>query len=94
MTPDEEREYGARVDDIRESMLDSLRAGDDFGDVLSQALGQAATRLGSVEALVESRPGSREADLVRRLAVQYAQTPDSPFADPDLTNVRRIGRPR
>ena len=65
-----------RVDQLRDAVLESVRAGDDFGDVLSAALGAAASTLGSVEALVEGRPGSWEADHVRQLAVQYADTQD------------------
>lgn len=76
MNHDELREFDARVSDIREAIIDSVRAGDDLGDVLSLALGQAANRMRSIEALVAGRPGSWEADLIRRLAVQYADTPD------------------
>lgn len=79
MNDDELREYEARVSDIREAIIDSVRAGDDLGEVLSVALGQAANRLGSRAALVAGRPGSWEADHVLRLAAPHAQTLDNPF---------------
>lgn len=72
MTADEEREATARIVDLVEDLVDVVRAGDDLGDVLSCALGQAADRVGGVEALVAGRPGSWEADHVRQLAEQYA----------------------
>lgn len=74
MTPDESREYDARVSDITEAIVDSVRAGDDLGDVLSYALGMVANRVGGIERML-SRPGSWEADHVRRLAEQYVTHP-------------------
>lgn len=71
------REIQEHVAAISAAILDSVRAGDDLGDVLSAALGSAADELGSVEALVAGRPGSWEAEHVRALAMQYADTPDS-----------------
>lgn len=71
MTPDEMREFDARVSDIAEAIVDSVRAGDDLGDVLSQALGTAAVRIGSLRGLTRARPGSWESHLVHRLAAQY-----------------------
>ena len=72
MTSPEERAALHRVQAIEDAVVAAVQAGDDLGDVLSLALGQAADRLGGYEALVAGRPGSWEADLVRRLAHQYA----------------------
>jgi hypothetical protein len=52
-----------------------VAAGADLGDVLARALGIAADRAGSVEALVATRPLSFEANFVRRLARLHATVP-------------------
>jgi hypothetical protein len=64
-----------RAQRIAEEIEASLAAGEDLGDVLARALGWAADRAGSVEALVASRPHSFEADFVRRLALRHATVP-------------------
>jgi len=60
---------------IAEQIEASVAAGEDLGDVLARALGLAADRAGSVEALVARRPHSFEADFVRRLALRHATVP-------------------
>lgn len=75
MTAADDREYAARVSDITEAIVDSVRAGDDLGDVLSYALGMVANRVGGIERMLARRPGSWEADHVRRLAEQYVTHP-------------------
>jgi hypothetical protein len=49
-------------------MVEARRKGEDLGEILVCALHAAAERLGDVEALVAGRPGSWEADIVRRMA--------------------------
>lgn len=73
MSPDR-RPWDGRSAAVTAAVVASVRAGDDLGDLLSHALGTAARELGSVEALVATRPGSWEADHVRQLARQYADT--------------------
>ena len=63
-----------RIERLTTLIVEIVQDGDDLGDALSAALGAAANELGSVEALVEGRPGSWEADHVRQLAVPYATT--------------------
>lgn len=75
MTPDEIREYQARVSDITEAIVDSVRAGDDVAGVLALALGTVANRVGGIEVVLARRPGSWEADLLRKLAEQYVTHP-------------------
>lgn len=65
-----------RVEALADAIVASVRAGDDFGDTLSLALGKAADRVGGVRALVAGRPGSWEAQDVLHLAAPYANTPD------------------
>lgn len=68
----ESSEAQARLLDLIEDITDVVRAGDDLGDVLSAALGVVANRVGGIEDLVAGRPGSWEAEHVRRLAEPYA----------------------
>jgi hypothetical protein len=49
-------------------MIEARRAGQDLGEILAASLHAAAETLGDVEALVAGRPGSWEADIVRRMA--------------------------
>lgn len=50
-----------------EATTEAARTEHDFGGWLAAVLATAAARLGSSDALVAGRPGSWEADLVRRL---------------------------
>ena len=49
-------------------MVEARRAKLDLGEIIAAALHAAAETLGNVEALVAGRPGSWEADIVRRMA--------------------------
>jgi hypothetical protein len=64
-----------RARQLADVLVASVNAGEDLGDVLARALGLAADRLGSVEALVARRPLSYEADFVRQLALRHASVP-------------------
>jgi hypothetical protein len=57
-----------RIKAMTAIMVKARRAKLDLGEILVCALHAAASQLGSVEALVAGRPGSWEADIVRRLA--------------------------
>lgn len=50
------------------TMIEVRRASLDLGEILAAPLHAAASTLGDVEALVAGRPGSWEADIVRRMA--------------------------
>lgn len=50
-------------------LVEARKAHEDVGELLAAALQRAANQLGDVEALVAGRPGSWEADIVRRLAI-------------------------
>jgi hypothetical protein len=69
-----------RARQLADVIVASVAAGEDLGDVLARALGLAADRTGSVEALVARRPLSAEADFVRRLASRHATVPARPPA--------------
>jgi hypothetical protein len=70
-----------RAHAIAAAIVKAVSEGDDLGDSLSLALGTAADELGSIEALVQGRPGSWEANHVRLLAVQYASVDGGLMAD-------------
>jgi len=57
-----------RIKAMTAIMVEARRAKLDLGELLVCALHAAASQLSSVEALVAGRPGSWEADIVRRLA--------------------------
>lgn len=50
-------------------MVEARRAHEDVGEIIAVSLGAAAEKLGDVEDLVRGRPGSWEAEIVRRMAV-------------------------
>jgi hypothetical protein len=75
-------ERDRRAGQLAEVIEACVAAGEDLGDVLARALGIAADRAGSVEALVARRPLSFEADFVRRLAQRHATV--QPRAQRDL----------
>jgi len=58
-----------RIDAMSALMVQVRKAQQDIGEVLVASLADAAKELGSVEALVHGRPGSWEADIVRRMAL-------------------------
>jgi hypothetical protein len=57
-----------RIAKISAIMIEARRANADLGESLAASLHAAAETLGDVEALVAGRPGSWEADIVRRMA--------------------------
>jgi len=75
----EAAERDQRAQQLADVIEATIAAGEDLGDVLARALGLAADRAGSVEALVARRPRSFEADFVRRLALRYASVPPGPL---------------
>ena len=65
---------------IADEFVTAAHRGDDLGAILSHALVEAARTLGSVTALVSGHPGSRESDLLLRLA-QEALAHPTPVAE-------------
>ena len=57
-----------RIKAMTAIMVEARRENLDLGEILVAALHTAADTLGDVEALVAGRPGSWEADIVRRMA--------------------------
>ena len=60
-----------REEDLKQitaTMVEARKANQDLGVILSLALAQAARELGDVEELVCGRPGSWEADIIRKMA--------------------------
>ena len=57
-----------RISKMANVMIEARRANEDIGEVLVASLHDAAEKLNNVEALVAGRPGSWEADIVRRMA--------------------------
>lgn len=57
-----------RIKAMANIMVQARQANEDIGEVLVASLHNASEKLGNVEALVVGRPGSWEADIVRRMA--------------------------
>ncbi len=57
-----------RITTMANVMVQARRANEDIGELLAASLHAAARQLGNVEHLVAGRPGSWEADIVRRMA--------------------------
>lgn len=57
-----------RITAMANVMIEARRANEDLGELLAASLHAAARQLGGVEDLVVGRPGSWEADIVRRMA--------------------------
>jgi hypothetical protein len=70
---------------MAEIMVKARRAHQDLGEILVCSLHAAADALGDVEQLVAGRPGSWEADIVRRLA-------SAPMGSEDVKRYARYTR--
>ncbi len=57
-----------RITAMTAIMIEARRAKLDLGEIIAASLHAAAETLGNVEDLVAGRPGSWEADIVRRMA--------------------------
>lgn len=57
-----------RISKMASIMVEARHTNEDIGEVLVASLHDAAEKLGNVESLVAGRPGSWEADIVRRMA--------------------------
>lgn len=57
-----------RIAEMAKVMVAARRANEDIGELLAASLHAAAKELGNIESLVTGRPGSWEADIVRRMA--------------------------
>lgn len=57
-----------RIGVMAANMAQAAQAKEDVGDLVAASLYDAATKLGDVEKLVAGRPGSWEADIVRKMA--------------------------
>src|SRR5579863_1402233 len=57
-----------RITAMAQTMVAARQAQEDVGELLAAALQDAAKQLGNAESLVIGRPGSWEAEIVRRMA--------------------------
>jgi hypothetical protein len=73
--PYPEEAHDAAHEVITEALVTAARAGVDTGDLVAKSLRAAADRLGSVERLLDRRPGSWEAEDIRHLAGPDAEVP-------------------
>jgi hypothetical protein len=66
--------YEALVKKIADTLVIAASGGYEVGELLGNAIGQAANRAGGADALIAQRPGSWESALIAQFAHTYADT--------------------
>lgn len=64
-----------RIAIMAANMAQAAQAKEDVGELVAAALHDAAVKLEDIEKLVAGRPGSWEADIVRKMAMAGAHSP-------------------